>query len=229
MPTPDLGKLEDVPARVIWGQFGFTHWLADNLNLLGDVLGIHLTLTDRWFRAVSLGRYRVNILAEDIKGEKVAIEDRTGWTDYSHLGQSVKYAAEHDAKHVVLVARHFDAEHRLALDWLNRMASDKVWFFGVELRAVKIGDSPPAPDFRVIAAPEEWWRKFPDALALPTRYRDFFQPLIDDLNREGITENAEEARGDYETCFHSGLENVFYLAGFQDTLSDTAEVCCYFQ
>ena len=218
----ELGKLEEVNTQDIW-TYRLRDWLAANLNLLGDVLGLDLTLIAKGF---GVGRYRLNILAEDTKGGKVAIEDRIGWTDYSHLGQSLKYAAECDAKHVVWVARHFDAEHRSALDWLNSLASDKVWFYGVEFRAVKIGDSLPAPDFRVVAAPEEWWRTIPDALALPTRYREFFQPLIDDLHRKGITEDTEANQPDCTRCFHSGFENVVYLAGLQD---QGAEVSCYFE
>ena len=223
MPTPEVGKLEEVNLSDIW-TYGFTSWLADNLDLLGDALGLNLTLIARGFSMV--GHYRLEILAEETEGGKVAIEDRIGWTDYSHLGQSLKYAAECDAKYVVWVARHFDAEHRAAIDWLNRLASDKVWFYGVEIRAVKIGDSLPAPDFRVVAAPEEWWRTIPDALALPTRYQEFFQPLINDLRKKGITEDTEGDRLDCVRCFHSGFESVVFLAGLRE---DYAEVACYFE
>ena len=223
MPTPELGKLEEMNPRDIWTTHGFTSWLAANLDLLGDALGLNLTLIARSFSVV--GRYSLDILAEEAEGGKVAIEDRIGWTDYSHLGQSLKYAAECDAKYVVWVARHFDAEHRAGIDWLNRLASDKVWFYGVEIRAVKIGDSLPAPDFRVVAAPEEWWRTIPDAVALPTRYQEFFQPLIDDLRQKGITEDSEEEWLDCMRCFHSGFENVVYVAWFSD---DYAEVYCNF-
>ena len=226
MPTPKLGKIEEVNSWDIW-DYGFTSWLADNLDLLGDVLGLNLTFIAEGFEVgVGLGRYSLNILAEEAKGGKVAIEDRIGWTDYSHLGQSLKYAAECDAKHVLWVARHFDAEHRAAIDWLNGLASDKVCFYGVEFRVVKIGGSLPAPDFRVIAAPEEWWRTVPDALALPTRHQQFFQPLINNLQKKGITEDTESDRLDSARCFHSGFENVVYVAGLQ---GDSAEVACYFE
>ena len=39
MTTPELGKLEPVPVRKVWGlEADFTTWLADNLRLLGEVL-----------------------------------------------------------------------------------------------------------------------------------------------------------------------------------------------
>ena len=224
MPTPELGKLEEVNSRDVWTHdHPFTSWLADNLDLLGDALGLNLTLIAR--NVSVIGRYSLDILAEEAEGGKVAIEDRIGWTDYSHLGQSLKYAAECDAKYVVWVARHFDAEHRAAIDWLNQLASDKVWFYGVEIRAVKIGDSLPAADFRVVAAPEEWWRTIPDAVALSTQYQAFFQRLIDDLQQKGIMQHSELEDPDSERYFDSGFENVVYKVGFQE---DCAEVSCHF-
>ena len=72
--------------------------------------------------------------------------------------------------------------------------------------------------FRVVAAPEEWWRTIPDAVALPTRYQEFFQPLIDDLRQKGFTEDSEVERLDCVRCFHSGFENVAYVAGFSGRL-----------
>ena len=46
MPTLKLGKLEEVNPRDIW-SYDFTSWLAANLDLLGDALGLNLTLTAR--------------------------------------------------------------------------------------------------------------------------------------------------------------------------------------
>ena len=224
MPTPELGKLEEVNLRDIW-SYNFTSWLADNLDLLGNALGLNLKLTGT---RVSIGKSdALNILAEEAKGGKVAIEDRIGWTDYFHVGQLVRYAAGCDAEYVVWVARHFDAGHRACIDWLNRVVSDKVWFYGVEIRAVKIGDSLPAPDFRVVAAPEEWWLTIRDEMALPARYQEFFQPLVDDLRQRGFTEDTEWVKSDYARYFDSGVEDAVYAARLP-LWSDVAEICCEF-
>ena len=213
--------------REIWPNAAsdFTPWLRENLGLLGETLGLNLTLAARGFRGVLSG-YSLSILAEEAKGGKVAIDDQIGWIDYVHLGETLMQAAGCDAKHVVWVARHFDAGHRIFIDWLNRLASGKVWFYGIEIRAVKIGDSLPAPDLRVVVAPEEWWRTFPDTVASPTRYREFFGPLIAELQKRGITEE-EEPRLDFLRSFHSGFENVAYMAGFDN--GEEAFVCCYFE
>lgn len=227
MPTPELGKLEEVNLCDIW-TYGFTSWLADNLDLLGDALGLQLKLVQRSYHIDGIIGYVLEILAEEAKGEKVAIENRIDWTDYSHLGQLVTFAAGCEAKYVVGVSRYFRTEHRTAIDWLNCLAQDKVRFYGVEIRAVKIGDSLPAPDFRVVAAPKDWWhkkQKDQKEKALLTRHQEFFQALIDDLREIGITEYTSETEIEDFRSFHSGFDNVLYEVGFQD---DGVTVSCYF-
>ena len=227
MPTPELGKLEEVNPGDIW-TYGFTSWLADNLDLLGDALGLQLKLVQRSYHIDGIIGHVLEILAEEAKGEKVAIENLFDWTDYSHLGQLVTFAAGCEAKYVVGVSRYFRTEHRTAIDWLNCLAQDKVRFYGVEIRAVKIGDSRPAPDFRVVAAPKDWWHKMQNdqkEKAFSSRHQEFFQALIDDLRQIDITEDSEEERRDYMRCFHSGFENVVYGAGISD---EDAHVWCYF-
>ncbi len=46
-----------------------------------------------------------------------------------------------------------------ALEWLNRKTTDDVGFFGVEISAIRIGESVPAPQFNVVVRPNEWARE----------------------------------------------------------------------
>ena len=156
MTTQKLGRIEKLKLRGIWQREdeNFTPWLADNLALLGEELGLTLESPST---EVEVGQYRLDILAEEAEGVKVAIENQLGWTDHDLLGKLLTYAAGVKAEYVVWVAAYFTAEHRAAIDWLNRMNSEKVWFFGVEVRTIRIGDSNPAPDFRVVAAPYNWY------------------------------------------------------------------------
>ena len=144
MELRDVWPLEDK---------NFTPWLAENLNELGEELGLTLESPRT---EIDVGQYRLDILAEEAEGGKVAIENQLGWTDHRHLGQLLTYAGGVEAEYVVWVAGTFTAEHRAAIDWLNRLNPEKVWFFGVEVRAIRIGYSNPAPDFRVVAAPKDW-------------------------------------------------------------------------
>ena len=167
MTAQNLGTLEEVNLREIWPHEAndFTPWLAENLGLLGDALGLQLKLAGTEYPCGGrFGNYRLDILAKTEDGEKVAIENQLEWTDHDHLGQVLTYAASCEAEYVVWVARHFMAGHRTALDWLNRLNPEKVWFYGVEVRVVRVGDSPSAVDFHVVAAPSDWWRTIPSSL-----------------------------------------------------------------
>jgi hypothetical protein len=61
-----------------------------------------------------------------------------------------------DAVTIIWIAEHFTEEHRAAIDWLNRITDKEFNFFGVEIELIKIGDSPAAPMFNVIAKPNGW-------------------------------------------------------------------------
>ena len=144
------------------------------------------------------------------------------------MGQLVAFAAGCEAKYIVGVSRYFRTEYRTAIDGLNYLAQDRVRFYGVEIRAVKIGDSLPAPDFRVVAAPQDWWheiQKDQKEKEFSSRHQEFFQALIDDLGQIGITECPSEPKKEEYRLFDSGFENVVYGAEFRE---DRAEVSCYF-
>lgn len=47
-------------------------------------------------------------------------------------------------------------EHASAIEWLNKHTDDDVSFFLVEIHAYKIGDSEPAPQFKIIEQPNDF-------------------------------------------------------------------------
>lgn len=160
-----LGRLERVELRKYWlrEDTEFTPWLAEeaNLELLSEALGLDLGLEDT---EVGVGPYRADILAKDTAtGHFVLIENQIERTDHSHLGQLLTYAAGLEAVTVVWVASSFTDEHRAALDWLNRVTTEAVSFFGVEVELWRIGESPPAPNFKVVSKPNDWARSVAEA------------------------------------------------------------------
>lgn len=128
-----------------------------NLALLADALGIEeLELKGT---EVPAGDFRLDILAEDESGHPVIIENQFGATDHRHLGQLISYLASQTGKAtVVWVAERVKEDHRAAIDWLNSNTSEDFDFFAVEVEALKIGDSDPAPYFNIIAKPNNWAR-----------------------------------------------------------------------
>ena len=159
MNFPKLGKLVAMKAADVWGNEPqvFTPWLSENLDLLADALGLEeLELKGI---EVPAGDFRLDILAEDEGGNPVIVENQFGATDHRHLGQLISYLASQAGKAtVVWVAEKVKDDHRAAIDWLNTNTSGDYDFFAIELEALKIGDSDPAPYFNVVAKPNNWAR-----------------------------------------------------------------------
>ena len=155
MAKPELSDIQPVPIRCVWPDEArdFTPWLVDNIDQLGAAL--HMKL-DVLRREAPAGRFALDILATDAKGDKVAIENQLAGTDSSHLGQILTYAAHFDARTLVWVSPRFHDVHYTAIDWLNRWLGDGIRVFGVEVSAIRIGDSAPAVEFRAVAFPASW-------------------------------------------------------------------------
>jgi hypothetical protein len=56
------------------------------------------------------------------------------------------------------IAEAIREEHRAAIDWLNASTIEGFNFCAVEVEALRIGNSPPAPWFSVVAKPNNWSR-----------------------------------------------------------------------
>ena len=158
---PTLARLQTVDLREVWPSepYNFTPWLAqaENLEFLADSLGLPGLELVKAEHAVD--SFSADIVARVVDSEHhVLIENQLERTDHLHLGQLLTYAPRFDAKIIVWVARQFTEAHRAALDWLNRITDERYACFGVEVQAVRIGDSMPAPQFNVVAKPNSWTR-----------------------------------------------------------------------
>ena len=167
MSTKSLGRLQKVDLREAWSSESsdFTPWLAqeENLNLLGDAIGIELELESQ---EKNVGPFRADILCKDTATDNwVLIENQLARTDHSHLGQLLTYAAGLNAVTIVWIAERFAEEHRATLDWLNERTDEKINLFGLEVELWRIGDSPIAPKFNIISQPNDWSRTVQQAAA----------------------------------------------------------------
>lgn len=153
-----LGKLEEVDIRKVWPheQYDFSKWLAteENIRELGDALNLSLTdvETEKF-----VGNYRCDILCKDeITGKMVLIENQLEPTNHDHLGKIITYASGLDAAVVVWIVASARDEHASAIEWLNKHTDDEISFFLMEVHACKIGDSDPAPQFKIIEQPNDF-------------------------------------------------------------------------
>lgn len=134
----------------------FTPWLSqkEKLDLLGQTLGLDLEFVQT---EKSVGGFKADIVCTADDGESVVlIENQLADTDHRHLGQTMTYAAGLDAVTIVWIAKRFRDEHRAVVDWLNEITSERFSFFGVEVKVWQIDDSRPAPEFYVVARPNDW-------------------------------------------------------------------------
>ena len=129
----ELAKIEQVDLREAWSNeaANFTPWLQDNIDQLGEALGMYLEVQER---EASVGTFSLDLLARDTSNNRpVIIENQLGPTDHSHLGQLLTYAAGYDASAIVWIAKEFRDEHRAALDFLNGRTGEDTELFGVVL------------------------------------------------------------------------------------------------
>ncbi len=191
-----LGRLRRMAnAREVWQTEAgdFTPWLAANLDVLAEALGMTLTLIST---EVSVGDFRLDVHAEDDSGRTVIIENQLERTDHGHLGQCLLYASGLEASTVVWIAPSFRDEFRRTFDWLNERTDLGVNFFGVEIGVVQIGDSGPhAPVFDVVSRPNDWQKSVKGGTAAPTSAnavvssanaarQDYFQEVLTIVNQK---------------------------------------------
>jgi hypothetical protein len=99
----------------------------------------------------------LDLLGWDLSDDSaVFVENQFGQSDDGHLGQILTYAAGTNPRAIVWITTGFRPEHRAAMDWLNERTDPDTRFFGVEIKVVRIGDSRPAPNFRLVAEPSDW-------------------------------------------------------------------------
>lgn len=200
-----LGKLKEVEIRNVWSheQYGFSKWLSEEENIreLGDVLNLSLTEieTEKF-----VGSYRCDIVCKDeITGKSVLIENQLEPTNHDHLGKIITYASGLDASVVVWVVASAREEHASAIEWLNKHTTSDVDFFLLEVHAYTIGDSAPAPMFKVIEQPNDF-AKSVKALAnsgelneSQVKRLEFWNMLNDALDQKGKPFNKHKATTDH--------------------------------
>jgi hypothetical protein len=154
-----LSRLEEVPARQAWPHeaLSFTPWLAQNLDQLGDALGIPLTHVESEAR---VSTFAADILARNATDDSlVLIENQLEESNHNHLGQIMTYLAGLSTHTVVWVAPRFRDPHLSAIRWLNEHTVEPFAFFAVEVKVVRIDNSPLAPLFDVLEKPNDWDRQ----------------------------------------------------------------------
>ena len=186
-----LGKLKEIDIRNVWAheQYDFSAWLAteENIKELGDTLNLSLSdiETEKF-----VGSYRCDILCKDeLTGKTVLIENQLEPTNHDHLGKIITYASGLDASVVVWIVSSAKEEHASAIEWLNKHTTSDVDFFLIEVHAYTIGDSVPAPMFKIIEQPND------------------FAKSVKALSKNGELNDSQTNRLEFWTQFNEVLES----------------------
>jgi hypothetical protein len=200
MLKPTIGKLQRVPLRQVWPHeaLDFTHWLHENIEVLNEVIGLGLTSVEK---EQSAGDFQVDILAEDESGNPVIIENQLEKSDHDHLGKVITYLTALDAKTAIWIVSEPRPEHINAITWLNESPSAS--FYLLQVEAVQIGDSLPAPLLTLIVGPSEESREIGQKKkewAERERLRYQFWSQLLDLAREKTSLHANISPNRHNWC-----------------------------
>lgn len=96
----EIGKLLTISPRDAWKHeaHDFTPWLSENLEQLGDAIGLQLEPDGT---EVAVGPFSADILAKDMFGRMVLIENQLESTDHNHLGQILTYLSGLEAEIII--------------------------------------------------------------------------------------------------------------------------------
>lgn len=152
MKADGIGKIHRVGLREVWKHeaLDFTTWLQNNIDVLSDAVGVDLVSAEREQAA---GSFSVDIVAEDVDGNTVVIENQLEKSDHDHLGKVITYLVAMEAKSAIWIVSHPRPEHVAAVAWLNE--STAASFYLLKMEAIKIGDSVPAPLLTLIVGPSD--------------------------------------------------------------------------
>jgi hypothetical protein len=214
----NLGKLVTVNVRDAWKHeaLDFTPWLAEHLAELSDVIGIAMELEGV---EVNVGSFSADILARDAQTDAmILIENQLEGSDHSHLGQIMTYLAGLNARTVIWIATSFRDAHLSALKWLNENTSDEFSFLAVQVKAVRIGDSPIAPVFEILEKPNRWERELVNARKqagtseLGLKRQRFWQFFLDHFPDEKCSGAAFPQSSRWHKVANSDVVIAYYLA-----------------
>lgn len=156
-----LGKVEKVDLREVWKHeaSGFSKWLAEaqNIQYLNETINLNLVeiQTEK-----NVGGYKCDVVCRDEFTDKVVIiENQLESTNHDHLGKIITYASGLDASVIIWIVKVAREEHSSAIEWLNSHTDENISFFLIQIEVIKIGDSLPAPQFKIIEAPNDFNKK----------------------------------------------------------------------
>ncbi len=211
---PELDEIKVLPLHDVFkkGEAGaFTPWLRDNISVLQSVIDIVITDVKT---EVTLDSLRVDMIgtAGDDGEQRVIIENQFGDSNSEHLGKLLSYAAYEDSNYAIWICEHAKEEHIRAINMLNTMRDNsqyKCYFFLLEAKAIKIGNSKPAILFDIVAEPQGSYTTEQKITDTQERLYSFWLNFVDKFKK---IEHSFKREGTKDHWFNiaCGHANVHY-------------------
>jgi len=231
--SEQLGRLINVDLREVWQHEAhhFTPWVLENADRLSEALGLNLELEAAEH---PVGTFSLDLIGTDLdSGHRVIIENQLEGTDHNHLGQILTYAGGTNPKTIVWIAKQFREEHAAALQWLNEHTDEDINFYGVQVSAVRIDDSRPAPLFDLVVRPNSWEKRVRNSTAvsadrseLGERYAKFwsrFNEAVELRHKDWTTAMRKSVNHANWNVLATGVNGVQYSLSFAGAFGERTQ------
>lgn len=107
-------------------------FISANIDEISAITGYELEVKAM---EVFVGDFRADIVCRDVNTDEiVVIENQLESSDHSHLGKSLTYFANLEAKAIVWISEKFRPEHIKAIQNLNEITGEGFNFYALELK-----------------------------------------------------------------------------------------------
>jgi len=228
-----LDKLDDL--RIVWKHEAteFTPWLAkeDNMNILGDAIGIEISEVET---ESAVGSFSADIVAKETgTGRRIVIENQLEDTDHDHLGKIITYASGVNANIIIWIVKNAREEHKKAIEWLNSSLDENIDLFLIQIELWKINESFPAPRFNVLEQPNSWAKEIKkisheisDTMAFKLDYWTEFSEYAFQSKEFSRRYNKRKPSTDHWYSVGSG-NSEYHFSFLLNTLRNVIAVECY--
>ena len=170
----------------------FSPWIVNHLQEILDLINIpfgNIVETEK-----RIGPYEADIVVNtksiDDEDELVVIENQFGKSNHDHLGKSLTYMTNLDAKILIWIGDSFSEEHKNAIASLNRMTDTEYRFYAIAVNVYNINNIF-CYDFEVVVEPD-YERKNRDAITDKVRSEkeffalDYWKKFVSQIHNEEI-------------------------------------------
>ena len=158
-PKPKKKVINSISAKEIWSNTEtnrieekcMSPFISSVIDEISEITGYELVVKDI---EVFVGDFRADIVCKDVNTEEiVVIENQLESSDHSHLGKSLTYFANLEAKAIVWISEKFRPEHIKAIENLNEITSEDYNFYALELKFEHYNGQEPFYYFNEVVVP----------------------------------------------------------------------------